>query len=102
MALAALPVDRYDTEDGLPEGRGCVALVAALWKQAHEDLRYTTNTHCLKTVRWVESADFDRWCGISGADPKAARANFMDEYPRSFALFGRKAADVPADAATAE
>lgn len=33
-----LPVDRFDTEDGLPEEAGCIALVQGFWQQVRDDL----------------------------------------------------------------
>jgi hypothetical protein len=102
MAAPVLGPHRYDTEDGLPDGKGCVALISAFWEQVHDDLRYTTNRDCLRTVRWVESADLEPFCAMAGTDAATVRASLAARYPRSFALYGRKAPDAPPDEPAAQ
>jgi hypothetical protein len=80
------------TRDTLPDERGCVRLVTAFWDAVRGDLRLTTNRKCFETVRWVEQEGrgFDFWCHLSGADPDAVRQHLRAEFPRTFALFGRR------------
>lgn len=97
MAAPVLDPTRYDTEDGLPDQGGCVRLVGAFWQLVHHDLAFTSNPDCRKTVAWLQSPEVEPWCAMAGADPEAVRASFAEKYPRSFALYGRKAPDGPPD-----
>lgn len=82
--------DRYGTDDGWPDERGCVSLVTAFWQQVHGDLKHTTNRDCHKTVKWVlASPDFGWWCAMAGARADEVRRMLTETYPRSFALYGK-------------
>jgi len=67
-----------------PPEDGAVVLVAAFWKQVHEDLRWGH----YPTRRWItgRAPGFLSWCAICDVDPNDVEEAMRQAHPRIFGL----------------